>query len=119
MSELVATQQPCWLEASPDCPEHLEVLNSIVVPYGVDGVTKMDVLVKAEQGHEVVLNSVQTFCQMCAMDDERRQALSDFHQARETREYEPEEEELPALVDSDDEEEQPQVTRIILSLIHI
>ena len=128
LSELAAIQQPCWLEASPDCPEHLEVLNSVVVPYGVEGITRMDVLVKAEQGHEVVLNSVQTFCQMCAMDDERRQAITDFNRAKMTREYEPDEEpppgtwvndwpesdiDLPELVDSGDEGEQRQVTRII------
>ena len=62
IKECFKNNQPMWLEASPDCPSNVVVLNSIVAPpdfkdYKND-VLQMDILVKAEASSDAQVDSI-------------------------------------------------------------
>jgi len=110
VGSLMSVNQPMWLEASEHCPDNLEVLNTRVSHYDQSpGVFEMDVLVTAKKGTRVSLAEHASFCSLRIMDLEDHQAIQDWTAARDTRQAEYDAEELPDLVDSSSDDDEPRV----------
>ena len=58
----------------------------MVTPFDKAGTGEMDILVKAQPGYVVSVTSSDRICQLRSVDDECKQALSDFAKAYGTRE---------------------------------